>query len=311
MTREPQALLNGRFLPATEMLVPIYDAGFILGATVSEQLRTFGGRLYRLDEHLARLRRGLEITSLDLGCTVEQLATWAEELTAANHRLLDPGDDLGMSIFVTPGPYPTMAPHGAVCEPTIGMSTYPLPFQLWSGRYETGDALAVSRVRQVGPESWPRELKCRSRMHYYLAERDVRARAPGTRPLLLDERGDVNETPTANLIGVEAGGGLVTPPHEAVLPGISQRAAIDLARTAGLAHREARLTPAAAGALPELWLSSTPYCLLPAVRLDGVPIGDGRPGPVYKQLLAAWSESVGFDIADQARRFAQRGATPT
>jgi branched-subunit amino acid aminotransferase/4-amino-4-deoxychorismate lyase len=307
MTREPQALINGRFLPAAELLVPIYDAGFILGATVSEQLRTFGGKLFRLDEHLARLRRGLEITSIEVGCSKEQLAAWAEELAATNHRLLDPADDLGLSIFVTPGPYPTMAPHGAVCEPTIGMSTYPLPFHLWSARYETGDALTTSRVRQVSPESWPRELKCRSRMHYYLAERDVRGRAPGTRPLLLDERGEVNETPTANVIGVDSNGRLMTPPHEAVLPGISQQAVLDLARTAGHVCTETRMSPEATAGLSELCLSSTPFCLLAVASLDGRPIGDGRPGPVYQKLLAAWSASVGLDIAAQARRFARRG----
>ena len=102
MSDEPLALLNGRFLPARELAIPAYDAGFVLGATVSEQLRTFGGQLFRLDEHLARLARGLELTSIDPQTSIEQLAAWANELVAANHRRLDPADDLGLSIFVTP-----------------------------------------------------------------------------------------------------------------------------------------------------------------------------------------------------------------
>ena len=72
-------------IPAAELMIPAYDAGFVLGATVSEQLRTFGGKPFKLDEHLARLRHGLEITAIDPGCTTEQLAAWANELVAANH----------------------------------------------------------------------------------------------------------------------------------------------------------------------------------------------------------------------------------
>jgi branched-chain amino acid aminotransferase len=317
MTRAPLALLNGRFVPATELLIPAYDAGFILGATVSEQLRTFGGKLYRIDEHLARLRRGLEITSITLGSTCDQLAAWADELVAENHRLLDPADDLGLSIFVTPGPYGTMAPPGVLCEPTIGMSTYPLPFRFWADHYETGERLAVSDVRQVSAESWPRELKCRSRMHYYLAEQDVRRRHPGARALLLDERGNVNETPTANLVGYRAHHGpgqhcdsLVTPQELSTLPGISLAALKELIlATLGGAKgwMGVDVSPAEFVAMvDELWITSTPFCMLPIVRLDDTVVGDGRPGPMFKQLLAAWSESVGLDIAGQARRFARR-----
>jgi branched-subunit amino acid aminotransferase/4-amino-4-deoxychorismate lyase len=118
--------LNGRFIPAAELTIPAYDAGFVLGATVSEQLRTFGGKLFKLDEHLARLRRGLEITSIDAGCTDEQLATWANELAAANHKLLDPADDLGLSIFVTPGPYATLAPADVERRVIFSPTTEPM-----------------------------------------------------------------------------------------------------------------------------------------------------------------------------------------
>jgi branched-subunit amino acid aminotransferase/4-amino-4-deoxychorismate lyase len=69
---EPQAFLNGRFVPASEAMLPVYDAGFVLGTTVAEQMRTFGGRLFRLDAHLARLSHSLEIVGVDLGLGSEQ-----------------------------------------------------------------------------------------------------------------------------------------------------------------------------------------------------------------------------------------------
>jgi branched-subunit amino acid aminotransferase/4-amino-4-deoxychorismate lyase len=299
--------LNGRFIPAAELTIPAYDAGFVLGATVSEQLRTFGGKLYKLDEHLARLRRGLEITTIDADCTVEQLAAWAKELAAANHKLLDPADDLGLSIFITPGPYATLAPPDVPKRATIGMSTYPLPFHLWAEKYETGEHLVVSTVRQVSADSWPRELKCRSRMHYYLAEQDVRRRAPGARPLLLDEFGFVNETPTANVVAV-LGDEFVMPPQADTLSGVSLASINEYSTPTGMLFMvtEQPLTLDRLRSAAEVILCSTPFCLLPVVKLDDAPIGDGRPGPVYRKLLEAWSGDVGVDIAAQAKRFAQR-----
>ncbi|MCE9604900.1 MAG: aminotransferase class IV [Planctomycetia bacterium] len=307
-----KAFLNGRFLPADELKIAAYDAGFMLGATVSEQLRTFGGKLYRVDEHLARLRRGLEIAGIEPDCTLEELAEWAEELAAANHEMLDPADDLGLSMFITPGPYATSAPADVPRQPTIGMSTYPLPFQLWAEKYEQGERLATSIVRQVPPESWPSELKCRSRMHYYLADQDVRRAVPGARALLLDRNGYVNETPTANIVGVmgsDAATSFWSPPKITTLPGISQAVAEELAhRKLGVIQfGEGEYSPDEFGSsMREILITSTPFCLLPVVKLDDAAIGDGRPGPTYKKLLAAWSEEVGVDIAAQARRFVVR-----
>lgn len=299
-------------IPAAELTIPAYDAGFVLGATISEQLRTFGGRPFKVQEHLERLFRGLEIAAIAIDVGKRQLTQYAEELAAANHALLDPADDLGLSIFVTPGPYATLAPPHVPRRPTIGMSTFPLPFHLWADKYDRGERLAVSRIRQVAEESWPREMKCRSRMHYYLAEQELRDRGLAARPLLLDERGFVNETPTANLVAfadVGPHGELWMPRREKVLFGISLQTALDLAGRAlqirGFGSGD--LSPERlVGDYREVWLTSTPFCALPITHVDDAPVGEGRPGPGFKKLLDAWSADVGVDIAAQARRFAKR-----
>ncbi|MBN8626195.1 MAG: aminotransferase class IV [Planctomycetes bacterium] len=310
--QKPWAFLNGRMIPADELVVPAYDAGFVLGATVSEQLRTFGGKLFEMEAHWSRLRRSLEIVGIEPHITLDELATLAEELVAANHKLLDPADDLGLSLFITPGPYATLAPPNVPRRPTIGMSTYPLPFHLWAEKYERGEILATSTVRQVPPESWPAELKCRSRMHYYLADQDVRQAVPGARALLLDRNGHVNETSTANVMGVmssESGPSLWTPQSVVTLPGISQAAVRELGRRelGILGDSEGDFSPDEfVRGMSEVFLTSTPFCMLPVVKLDDHTIGDGKPGPMFKKLLQAWSEEVGVDIAEQARRFANR-----
>jgi branched-subunit amino acid aminotransferase/4-amino-4-deoxychorismate lyase len=300
----PVAFLNGRFVPAAEAVVPVHDAGFLLGATVSEQLRTFGGKLFRLDEHLDRLRHSLAIVGVDPGCSQTDFAEAAAELARRNHALLADGDDLGLTIFVTPGPYATYVPVGG--PPLVGMHTYELPFALWADLYERGQSLRLTEVRQVPGECWPPELKCRSRMHYFLADRRARAIEPGARAALLDMEGNVVEASTANVVLLDREGGLVSPPRESILPGISVAVLGDLADRLGvpMAHRDVR--PADLAAAAEVYLTSTSPCLLPVTRFEGRPIGDGKPGPVFARLLAAWSERVGLDIAAQARRFARR-----
>ncbi len=236
---EPIAYLNGRFVPQSEARIPVYDAGFMLGATVSEQLRTFGGKLFRLPEHVARLEASLAIVGTPLPVTRDELAAIAGELIARNCGLLAAGDDLGLSVFVTPGPYATLAGPDVAAGPTLGLHTYPLPFQLWREKYTSGERLMTPQIRQVPPECWPAQLKCRSRMHYYLADKEASRTQPGSRALMLDLAGHVLETSTANILVYHRARGLLMPPARAVLPGISLAATLELAAEQGISVSEA------------------------------------------------------------------------
>jgi branched-subunit amino acid aminotransferase/4-amino-4-deoxychorismate lyase len=305
---EPWAYLDGAWVPASAAAVSVFDAGFVLGATVAEQLRTFGGRLFHRDDHLDRLAHSLEIIGVELDMPRAELAATAEELVARNHRLLAAGDDLGLSIFVTPGPYTSYLPAGAARppRPTLGLHTYPLPFHLWAEKYAAGEAVVATDVRQVPDCCWPATLKCRSRMHYYLADRQAAATQPGARALLLDASGCITEASTANLLIFRRDEGLVSPPLSKILHGISLAVAMQLAGELGIATAERDLTPEDVAAADETMLTSTPLCLLPVTRFNGRAIGTGRPGPISGKLLEAWGRLVGLDIAGQARAFARR-----
>jgi branched-subunit amino acid aminotransferase/4-amino-4-deoxychorismate lyase len=302
---EPFAFLNGRFLPAAEMRIEVGDIGFVLGATVAEQLRTFHGALFRLEQHLERLTRSLEIIGVDPGMTPGQMAAIARRLASENHALLDPGDDLALALFVTPGIYASYDPEGKA-GPTIGMHTTPLPFRLWLEHYEHGQRLAISDIRQVPSECWPAELKCRSRMHYFLADRQARQAERGARALLLDREGRVTEASTANIVIYRREEGLISPPREMILPGVSMSFVEELAAELAIPFLYHELRPEDIARADEALLTSTSPCIIPAVSLNGAPIGEGRPGPIFRRLLDAWSRRVGIDILAQARRFAAR-----
>jgi branched-subunit amino acid aminotransferase/4-amino-4-deoxychorismate lyase len=299
------AYLNGQIMPADRAVLPIDDAGFALGATVTEQLRTFAGKLFRVERHLERLGRSLDICGLASPITLAEFGRIAREIAEHNHRLLAPGDDLGLAVFVTPGPYPAIA-SGRRAQPTVGLHTFPLAFDLWADAYTSGVSLVLTPVEQVPAHCWPPELKCRSRMHYFLADRHAAAIERGARALLLDAAGHVTETATANVVIYQEGEGLVTPPRGTVLGGMSLEAVAELAARLGIRFGERPLLPADVASADEMLLSSTPYGIVPVTRFNGRPIGSGHPDAVFARLLAAWNELAGLDIAAQAQRFAKK-----
>jgi branched-subunit amino acid aminotransferase/4-amino-4-deoxychorismate lyase len=311
---QPIAFFNGQWISASAAAISLDDAGFVQGTAVAEQLRTFGGKLFRLREHLARLAYSLEIVSVEPGMTLDELAGIAEELAARNHALLPPGDDLGLSIVVTPGVYPTFAPPaqgdspisvdteiGTVPQPRpiVCLHTYRLPFHLWVKKYREGQRLVTTGVEQVSQRCWPPALKCRSRMHYYLADRQAAAIDPQARALLLDAQGFVVEASTANVL-IYRGKGLLSPPLSKILHGISLSVVTELAGQLGIPFTERDLTIDDLSAADEVLLTSTSVCILPVTQLNGRPIGAGRPDRTFSELMRAWSALVGLDIIAQA-----------
>jgi branched-chain amino acid aminotransferase len=303
---KPWVYLSGEWLSASDAKLSLIDAGFVLGVAIAEQLRTFHGKIFRLDDHLARLQHSLRLVGIDPRVETGKLAELAREIIVRNHPLLEPGDDLGLSIFVTPGLYPAYSSPPAASAPTVCLHTYCLPFRYWAEKYVTGQALATTTVRQVPPESWPPEIKCRSRMHYYLADRQASYEHPGSRALLLDCDDNVTEASTANLLIYRREEGLISPPAEKILHGISLTELFDIADQLAIPRVHRNFKPQEVATADEVLLSSTPFCVMPCTRLNGRPIADGRPGEVFARLIAAWSEVVGVDIVRQAERFCAR-----
>jgi branched-chain amino acid aminotransferase len=296
----PLAYMSGHFVPAEQALLPVTDAGFVQGITVSEQLRTFRGKLFELDAHWQRLARSLEITGITPAEPLYEISYAAEQIAKHNQALLDPGDDLGIVVAITPGTFGSFQRLPQAGPQTI-VHSYPLPFARWANQYRTGISLRIAPQIQVNEKSWPRELKCRSRMHYYLADQWAHAQELGSRALLLDEAGLVNETSSANIVAVIRSQ-LISPPLHTILPGISLKYLARLASQQGWVFTERELTVAELLSADEVLVTSTPYAVLPVTKIDGHAIGTGKPGSVFGEMLNAWSNAVGVDLAAQALR---------
>ena len=296
---EPVVFLNGQLVSASQAQVAIWDAGLVQGATVTEMTRTFHKRPFRLDDHLDRLYRALTLTEMDLGLSKIELRNLSLELLAHNGRLLDDAAELGLVHFVTAGEHAAYAiGRPARAAPTVCFHTFALPFASWADKMKRGMRLITPSIRQVPPQCWDSSMKCRSRMHYYLAEREAHRTDPEASALLLDLGGNVTETNSGNFLMIE-NGVLVSPTLKNTLPGISRATAIELAGELGIPFVARDISAESARRADEAFLSSTSYCLLPVVKIDDSTIGNGRPGPVHRRLLTAWSQRVGLDIERQ------------
>lgn len=302
MSAEPLVYLNGRFVPASQAHLAIFDAGIVLGATVTEMTRTFHRRLWKLDDHLDRLFRALRYTRMEIGFSRQELATVSHALVERNTALLPhPEDELGLIHFVTAGEFPTYAGSaggGARTTPTVCAHTFVMPWELWAEKMRTGIHLVTPSIRHVPPQCYDPKMKYRSRMHYFLADQEARLVDPAAAALLLDLDGNLTETSGANFLMVERGT-IVSPPERNILPGISRAMVIELAGRLGIPFAERDLQVFNAVNAEEAFLSTTPYCLMPVTRINGIPIGGGSPGPIFRRLLDAWSEEVDLDIAGQ------------
>jgi branched-chain amino acid aminotransferase len=115
----------------------------------------------------------------------------------------------------------------------------------------------------------------------------------------------VSETSTANFLLVEQGT-LVSPRLVNSLAGVSRRTVIELAGRLSIPFVERDITAHQAVSADEALLASTPYCLMPVARINGVAVGAGAPGPVFRRLIDAWSQEVGLDIVQQIVQGARR-----
>lgn len=305
---EPLVFKNDCFIPASQAHLQIYDAGIVLGATVTDMTRTFRHQLFRAADHIDRFFRSLKYVRLDLGLSKSEVMAVGEQLIEHNSKLIHPDDELGLIHFATPGEYRTYAGSaggGASGRPTFVMHTFPLPWEIWEPKIVNGAHVVTPSIRHVPPQCVDPKIKYRSRMHYYLADKEATLADPQAIALLLDLDGNVTETSGANFLIVEQGT-IVTPTLRNTLPGVSRQTVIELSSQLNIPFVERDIQVFNVINADEAFLATTPVCLMPVTKINGVTIGDGRPGPVFQRLHDAWSERVGFNIHEQLQRGANR-----
>ncbi len=204
--------LNGQWQPVDQLGIALDDLGFVQAVTAVERLRSYAGQLFQRQAHLERLRQTssflqLNVSGIDFDALLDSLLERNADWIAA-------GDEFGVTLFATPG-------RGGSTAATVGLYCSRLNLAQIRQRQQFAQPLVVTDVQQPSPDCWPRWLKMRCRLHYYLADQAATRRCAGALGVLLDQDGSLTETSVANL-AIVRGEQILSPPPDRILPGITQ-----------------------------------------------------------------------------------------
>ena len=291
--------LNGELVPESEAKISIFDAAVSLGFTVTDSARTFLHKPFKLEAHIARLYQSMKVTRIEPGISPEEMLNRTTELLEMNLEAIGPSDDLWIvhnvsSGLLKMGPSPEQQNHA-----TIMIYNAPMDLRGWQKYYSEGCHAVTPFSRQPSAQSLDARIKNRSRMFYTMAEQEAKLVDPDAQSVILDTDGYVSENKGGNII-VVSDGVLKTPTSENGLAGITRETTLEIAQSLGISTTETRLLPYDLYAADEIFFTSTPYCLMPATKFNGLPVGNGTVGPVSKQILQGWADLTGVDVVSQA-----------
>jgi branched-chain amino acid aminotransferase len=299
-TRPPGiAYVNGEIMPTDEARVSVLDRGFLWGDGVYEITPCFNGKLFRLDQHLERLRGSLRFSGITLEISQDDLLRLTSELVHRNRELTSSHPVCRVGHWVTRGierwvPVEERDPTTTLCilvEP--GRNLAPKD-------YLTGVPLTIVSTRRAPSSVLDPRAKTTSRMSPIVAE--IEGSARGALALMMDVHDHVAEGPTFNFFMVREGE-LLTPRSENVLPGITRRAVLDLAAELSVPAVEADLAYYDIANANEFFVTASTWGVLPARSIDRFSPRDGVPGDVTMQLIDKLSALTGYHpLADHVVR---------
>ena len=298
------AYINGNWVPERQAAVSVYDLGVLYGQMVFEFTRTFNRRPFRLEHHLERLYNSMQMVDIDCGLSIAEMGDLTMELLERNFPTLEQGDDFGIWHNCSPGAsdmFQSVVPQGTA--PTVALSVWPIslnkPTQ-WA-HYFTGMEAVITKQRSVPANLIDPKVKNRSRMHYRMAEVQAARIKPGSLAILTDSDGFITESTAANFL-IARDGVLISPEPRNILRGITRGAIIDLARELEIPFLETNIDAYDVYTADEAFSCTTSYSIMPISSVDDHQIWDGQPGPVTQRLIDGFSDDVGLDFYEQARR---------
>lgn len=276
---ELTVFLNGNYVPYSKALIPVEDRGFMFADGIYEVIACYGGRPFRLHDHLARLRQSAEAIEINLPYDESQFAAIVSKLIAVNNL-----SDASVYLQVTRGVAPRnhLFPEAAV--PTVvgiarpysyagpddevqGVSAITLPDNRWG----------ICYVKSVGllPNVLARQA----------------AHREGAAEAILVRDGLITEGTSSNVFCV-LDGTVYTHPLANILAGITRMTLLELMTAESIPYREQAVPLHQFRTADEIFITSTRQGVTSVVTLDGQPVGDGQVGPVARRLARAYRLKV-------------------
>jgi branched-chain amino acid aminotransferase len=269
--------ISGKHYDKEDAKVSVYDHGFLYGDGVFEGLRSYGGKVFRMDQHLDRLWDSAKAIWLEIPMTKAAVAQAVNDTLRINKI-----SDGYIRLIVTRGagslgldPNKTSNPQVIVIADSIAL--YPAEM------YEKGLTIITSSVQRSHPTALSPRIKSLNYLNNILAKIEG-LQAGCIEALMLNHKGEVAECTGDNIFLVRSRV-LQTPPLDAgILEGVTRNAVIELARQSGIEVREMPLTKHDVYIADECFLTGTAAEVIPVVNVDSRIIGGGVPGPITREL---------------------------
>jgi branched-chain amino acid aminotransferase len=279
----PKVYINGKLLDKAEAKISVYDHGLLYGDGVFEGIRVYGSKAFRLREHVERLYESARHIKLEIPLSREQMTEAVNATIKANAK-----QEGYIRLVVTRGagslgldPRKTGDPQVIIIVDDI--SLYPAEL------YENGLELATVATIRNHPAAVNPRIKSLNYLNNILAKIEG-IQAGCLEALMLNHKGEVAECTGDNIFLVKRGV-LRTPPTDAgILEGVTRNAVLELARAAKIPTQEVALTRHDIYAADECFLTGTAAEVIAVVKCDGRVLGNGKPGPITRQLREAFHQ---------------------
>ena len=275
--------IDGEFLPKAEAKVSVFDHGLLYGDGVFEGIRSYNGRVFKLDEHLERIYDSAKSIMLQIPIPIETMKEKVLETLRLNHLT-----EAYIRLIVTRGVGDLGLDPDKCPQPTIiiiadKITLYPPKF------YEEGLEIVTASIRRNYAEAINPRIKSLNYLNNILAKIEGK-QAGAEEVLMLNAEGYVVECSGDNIFWIK-NEVLVTPPvHMGILEGVTRNSVIDLAREAGMRVEERVFTRHDLYIADECFLTGTAAEVIPVVKIDQRSIGDGHPGKITQKLIDAFRQ---------------------
>lgn len=305
VVKEPVVYVDGEWVPKSRASISVFDHGMLYGDGVFEGIRVYNGIIFRYKEHLERLYSSAKSIKLQIPLGPEDMTKAVVETLKRNGL-----KDAYIRLVVTRGVGDLgVDPRKCRKASTIIITEYADPsFGVMAK--QRGISVIISSVRRDAVDATTHEIKSLNYLNSVLAKLEA-VDAGADDALMLDRNGFVSEATTTNLFIVKYGE-IFTPPSTAgILPGVTRRRIIKLAREMDYRVIEKGLTPYDVTNADEAFLTGTLSEVVPLVKVRGIEIGDGKVGPVTRRIMEEFvkiraSPNDGLPVYQETERIVAR-----
>ena len=303
--KELVVYVDGQWLPKSGASISVFDHGLLYGDGVFEGIRVYNGVIFQFKEHRDRLYSSAKSIKLQIPLTAQDMTKAVVETLKRNGL-----KDAYIRLVVTRGAGDLGVDPRKCKRASVIIITEPVDPANGMIAKQKGISLIISSVRRDAVDATTHEIKSLNYLNSVMAKQEA-LDAGADDALMLDRNGFVSEATTTNLFIVK-NGDILTPPSTAgILPGLTRRRIIHLARDIGYRVVERGLTPYDVTNADEAFLTGTLSEIVPVVKVKGIVVGDGKVGPITHEIMQSFVKirsdpKDGLPIYQEAERILTR-----